>query len=688
MTDTQQLLQTARRLQGSGCAREAFDLLDAAIRDGAADLRIHSLRARLLGQTSSPHDAEQTLEQLVQSHPANLDLLLDLLSFHIDGGNAARALQIAQEGLSRFPEHPHLTCVVVDALDLLNQPEAAEETARKALTSHPEHSGLKERLHRLTEAAARQKRLRETLREAEHDRRTQQRRIPTDPDFLARFLDEFSGREGVHALQFQNRGGDWGYRPVHTSLTEEKLKRHLAGDETLGLYLVRHDNTSRVMVFDLDITKPFLARYLRDPLERRRLNQLLEQEGRRLLNLAAEIELPLLVEHSGFKGLHFWAVSEAPIPARQWRAVGQWILDRLDRVPRELAWELFPKQDTVPEDGIGNLVKLPFGVHRKTQKRSWLLDAATLQVADDQQACYQGHQRLSASHFSEILGRLTLSHLEEEARREAIDRAARKVEIEKSETVAPSSSSTDTARTHALTSPAVTSPLDLAIRIPYPSRFPESVEKVFAGCRVTWALVEQVLSGKPLDPKMRHVLTYVLTAIGEEGQVALHQILNQAPGYDPNQVNRAIRAVCPQPISCSKVRHLLPNLAAKLGCSCQFRLPEGSYPSPIVHAGVLPTSENGIYGGLLPPPPLAEGEDLYGVSGGIDNLMREYQSVVAEIGRLKRRQGILHQRISSIFDTAGAETVTTAIAEYRRLPPLDAESDSRSEPESEPEKEP
>ncbi|HNV70404.1 MAG TPA: CRISPR-associated primase-polymerase type A1, partial [Candidatus Ozemobacteraceae bacterium] len=494
MTNTHELVHTARRLQGSGRAAEALAVLEQAVREGATQPSLLALRARLLSQLESPEEGRKQLVELVQAHPDDAELFLDLLSLHLDAGEADEVQRLATQGLESFPRHPGITAALIDALDLLNQPAAAEETARQALEAHPHHPDLERRLRQLTEAANRQKRLQETVHEAGRAAQHLQRRIPTDPAFLADFLDVFSGREGVHALQFQTKGGDWGYRPVHTTLTEEKLKRHLAGDETLGLYLVRHDNTSRVMVFDLDITKPFIARFLRDPLERRRLNALLEQEGRRLLFQAKEIGLPLLCEHSGFKGLHFWAIAEAPIPARQWRAVGQWLLDKLDRLPRELAWELFPKQDTVPEDGLGNLVKIPLGIHRKTSNRSWFLDAETLKAADDQQAAYFDYQRLSPQTFSDILGRLTLTHLIDETRRENADRSAEQA----SHASAPTFGSADgrPAGDSALSSrpPLSGPPCELAIRIPLPPRFPERIEQVLAGCRVTWALVEQVLA--------------------------------------------------------------------------------------------------------------------------------------------------------------------------------------------------
>jgi len=37
------------------------------------------------------------------------------------------------------------------------------------------------------------------------------------------------------------------------------------------------------------------------------------------------------------------------------------------------------------------------------------------------------------------------------------------------------------------------------------------------------------------------------------------------------------------PISCPKIRELLPETTAYLPCNCSFMIPAGSYPSPLLH---------------------------------------------------------------------------------------------------------
>jgi hypothetical protein len=56
-----------------------------------------------------------------------------------------------------------------------------------------------------------------------------------------------------------------------------------------------------------------------------------------------------------------------PTPAPQVRA---WALQVLKRAGNPQPVEVYPKQDHIPEGGLGNLVRVPFGVHRVYGGRS------------------------------------------------------------------------------------------------------------------------------------------------------------------------------------------------------------------------------------------------------------------------------------------------------------------------------
>ena len=120
------------------------------------------------------------------------------------------------------------------------------------------------------------------------------------------------------------------------------LKMHLEGHWTLGTYLL--DEYSRCMfaVFDAD-TIDGLAR---------------------LATLAGELAhqgIPTILEASR-RGGHLWVHLAEPTPAYLVRA---WLL------PYAQAYEVefYPKQDRLAPDGVGSLIRLPLGIHRKS--RGW-----------------------------------------------------------------------------------------------------------------------------------------------------------------------------------------------------------------------------------------------------------------------------------------------------------------------------
>ena len=213
-------------------------------------------------------------------------------------------------------------------------------------------------------------------------------------------------------------------------------------------------------------------------------------------------------------------------------------------------------------------------------------------------------------------------------------------------------------------------PLRLNVRIPYPKILPEPIAHVLAGCPILWRIVDLARQGKRLAPEFRHVLIYVLTMLGDEGRVFLHQLLNQGPEYDPNELNRAIHAVPPNAMSCSRIRKTLSELVEELPCNCQFRLPQGCYASPIVHAGIIPSSSGKIQRGRegAAPSNLSGREHLAGLSGGIDQLMQEYQRLQEQMASLARREALLREHINRIFQREGKSRIETKLGVYTTLP--------------------
>lgn len=158
-------------------------------------------------------------------------------------------------------------------------------------------------------------------------------------------LRRLVGNPDAYALQ--NEDGSW--TPVRKPLDDSVLAGHLDKRYTVGTYVGHGSPTvSRTLVLDFD------SGLAHAHIEAKRAH-------------AAFIELGFAprhaaIEFSGKKGYHVWLVLAQPRPNAELRRVGRAVLALAD-LPA--ATEVFPKQDEVRD--LGNLVKLPGGIHQVTK---------------------------------------------------------------------------------------------------------------------------------------------------------------------------------------------------------------------------------------------------------------------------------------------------------------------------------
>jgi hypothetical protein len=148
------------------------------------------------------------------------------------------------------------------------------------------------------------------------------------------------GNPDVYAVQHDD--GTW--HPVRKRLTPGVVRKHREGEITVGTYIVKPPDQARTLVFDIDAATVKEQDTMLNTLSR-------------LLN---DLGLEYLIEESGRKGYHIWVVAEEFMPAATLYQLGRGIREEAG-FP---ALEVFPKQTEVRD--LGNLVKLPGGVHRVT----------------------------------------------------------------------------------------------------------------------------------------------------------------------------------------------------------------------------------------------------------------------------------------------------------------------------------
>ena len=182
-------------------------------------------------------------------------------------------------------------------------------------------------------------------------------------DFHEIYENELSLTADVLARKFIQRWdiypkqlADGRFMTVHERLTMNHLKDHLAGKVTLGTYLLDREGYARFCVMDAD--------------DDERYYQIFEM-ARDLRN----VDIPSYIETSR-RGGHIWFFFDRSIPGEDAKYFGLGLLDeyQIGEV------EVYPKQEKLAA-GPGSLVRLPFGIHKKSGRRYGFVNHDGLDLA-------------------------------------------------------------------------------------------------------------------------------------------------------------------------------------------------------------------------------------------------------------------------------------------------------------------
>jgi hypothetical protein len=144
------------------------------------------------------------------------------------------------------------------------------------------------------------------------------------------------------------------------SLTEALVQQHLEGRITIGLYAL-NPLTQRCKWIAVDGDYKDSIKHLCElqwELQRQAVESALEMSRR---------------------GAHLWVFAEQPLLARDCRLLMAHLAEKL-RIPVKGAGtadgiEIFPKHDELKEDGFGNAIRGPLGIHRAIGARYWFYGA-------------------------------------------------------------------------------------------------------------------------------------------------------------------------------------------------------------------------------------------------------------------------------------------------------------------------
>lgn len=388
----------------------------------------------------------------------------------------------------------------------------------------------------------------------------------TDAD-VVRFTHLFSGRENIYARQWANEQGDVGYSPVREPFTVREARNHLLGSITAGIYLVRLDNTVNLFAIDIDITKRAISSARGNIAESRRLRALAASEAVRVSGVLADLGLPSLMEDSGYKGRHVWVFLSEPEAASVVRQLGALVLAHAPIVARELHAEFFPKQASAGA-GVGNLIKLPLGIHRRTGRRSRILRPDGL-AEPDAFGALRRQPRIDRTTLHAGIARL------------------KALPLPVSVVSRPGADREDEARAELPPVPAPPVPTPAWTAADFDTN-PE-VSRLFSHCAVLAALREKAERHRRLTHDERLVLIHAAGHSGT-GVLAVNYLFELC--VDTPRTALLQSPLAGNPISCPKIRKRIPHITGAVACHCAFEWAADRYPTPRLH----------LLGGELPAP--------------------------------------------------------------------------------------
>ncbi len=516
-------------------------------------------------QTFLNQIADLSPEQMEPLLKEKLNLQLDSPIGHLEWARVADelgcsglAFREAQLAVKFQPEAPEALLLLAQMFHERGRTERAGVHIETLLKLQPEHAqalALKAELE--TEKGPEQVAI-STLALAEES-------VSAPDDYQAfRFLQAFAGREDTYARQWytreQHRGG---YTPVMAPLTPREIRNHLLGNETLGVYCLRLDNTVNFMAVDLDITKSSLEAARTDPARAALIRHQLRETAQILQTQLQELGLPSILENSGFKGRHLWVLFAEPQPAAVALVFGQLFLRMMTpNLPADFHLEFFPKQAETGNKGLGNLIKLPLGIHRRSGRRSVFLDneGQTLERAHEY---LEQHPRVSGDTLFAAIEALKALNL-------PVLFPVKKGEVRPQLPLGPAPPPTGPSWTEA----------DFENSQP--------IRHLFHSCPVLRALRLKVEEHRQLSLDEQLTLMHTLGHL-PEGVLAVNYLFSRCGNIAPqNYLQSVLKG---NPVSCGKIRQRIPQITARVACNCDFSFAQETYPSPVRHLHTLPESQ-------------------------------------------------------------------------------------------------
>lgn len=229
-------------------------------------------------------------------------------------------------------------------------------------------------------------------------RQEMRRRSPfSKNDKIALFRQLFIGSEVAYAKHWVSKDGlKKGYSPVTRSfrgsdylpIDDHVIQQHLEGKIRMGTYAVKEQSMCSFLAIDLDKAS-FTA------------------DARAIQSVCKSMSITPYFELSkSGNGVHIWFFFTQDVRARSARTLGDLIItkamDISDGIDMKSYDRLFPNQDYVAPDALGNLIALPLHYGSRNEGKTLFVDIETMRPYADQWELLKQVQKIPARRLHDL----------------------------------------------------------------------------------------------------------------------------------------------------------------------------------------------------------------------------------------------------------------------------------------------
>ncbi|MBW1730598.1 MAG: tetratricopeptide repeat protein [Deltaproteobacteria bacterium] len=490
------------------------------------------------------HRAQQIVLAQRKHAPEDPELHIKWAELCEELGMARQAMEHYEAALKLDPKNHDALFSLGNILSEVGRFENSNHYLRKLLQQRPDHSKARELLYNNYEALGLVGQAEAVIPKKKGSSQSpHERYFPPciSKEQIEIFLKLFSGRELGYALETLDPDtGKVHHEYRAEPLDEEVVKAHLLGEISVAVYPLRSDNTVRYATLLLHVPSRVREMYARQHGYLLFLNEKARALAIKVVQQAQGFGVPVYIEEFGVRGYRVWFFFTEFVHFLKAKDFLNLFMERTEPSDSHIAVEFLLPTKPVGIGWIERCIPLPLGVDPVSNKRCFFLDQNGRPF--DNQLIFLKKVRTLDLKLAIRQLRLTT-----EARE---------------------------------------------IKYWEPRSLPRLVEKLRHECRVLGYLIDRALSGHMLRREEKVILFYTVGLL-DSTEDSLHQILEPTPDYNYRKIKKQLQRLQKNPISCLRIRSMIPEITGSVGCTCAFDLRGGKYPSPLLHVmpQLVPASE-------------------------------------------------------------------------------------------------